>query len=166
MAPLCVASHRQGNLLYALWTLGQSFVNSSDVNVTSCRCRVTSASVSPVKVFVRALDVRLSKSKEADECSYVTVTDSVTTRLNTTCSNGTTILFDTTSQGSVLTSDVATPIDITLTMHLNNMPDIVWIGFTGEQRFNSFHMFSLMSYLMSCHNLHKTCFVQAGRLFP
>ena len=148
MAQLCVASQRQGNLLYALWTLGQSPFNTSDVNVTSCRCRVASASASPVTVFVRALDVRISKSDVAEECSFVTVTDSVGTRLNTTCSSDTTILFGTTSEGNGLTHS-ATPIDVILSMHVENMPDIVWIGFTGELSLFSLS-WSLINYFPWC----------------
>ncbi|XP_070195277.1 uncharacterized protein [Littorina saxatilis] len=122
---LCTASKKSGNLLYTLWDSGQALPDASDANMTTCQCSVTSASAS--QVFIRALDVRIPQTDVSQGCSYVTVTDSGRTWLNTSCLTDTSIYFHTSSQ----TTRVTTPIDVIMSLNTKHLPDIVWLGFTS-----------------------------------
>ncbi|XP_076440062.1 uncharacterized protein LOC143279787 [Babylonia areolata] len=134
VVPFCEASQRRGNLLYTFWTPSDTHRYLNDVNVTSCQCSVTA----DAGVFVRALDVRIPASDDAGRCSYVTITDSVTTRLNTTCLSETTILFGETSQQT----QSRPPVDVILSLDRERAPAVVWIGFQG----------------LESHDLTLTCF--------
>jgi hypothetical protein len=131
IAPLCQLSQRIGNLLYVFWSPAMSSLSTT--GVTSCQCSVTTASSSPVSIFVRAVDVRIPKGDVTNNmCSYVSVTGKSRTVLNTSCSTSDTVLVfkSSTTQQNSMTEPA--PIEVTLSVDPNFLPDIIWIGFTGE----------------------------------
>ncbi|KAK7482242.1 hypothetical protein BaRGS_00026485 [Batillaria attramentaria] len=129
VSSFCSASGKNGNLLYTMWT-PQNVTVPGEVNHESCKCRVTSSRTPATDVFVRIMDLRLPSPGDRENCSYITVADAYKTYFRSSCSNSTMLFDPAFRQNDRITA--RTPFDVTLLLNAQHVPDMVWLGFSGD----------------------------------